>query len=440
MGRPRAWQPILTGCEASEALTVAKQIGEACSEWTQATERWDLAEGLAGVALHQAYLSKCLGTERWAAEALTSLERAAELAGGGRLGLFSGWTGVGWSVAHLGSRVFSVDTDVSLGELDALLLTHLRQSPWLGQYDLISGLVGYGVYALERNEEPWTTKCLELITRRVDELAIPSENGVAWFTDAGLLPSHQRLQYPRGYYNLGLAHGAPGLIALLAAAAGRGSEPDRARHLVSEGIRWCRSHEMTGESPSLYAGMTSETAQGMAARAAWCYGDPGVGIAFLNAAVALKDVALRQSALRILHHAALRPVNTSGVKDAGICHGAAGLAHIFNRAYHITGEQLFERAARAWIRRTLDMRDRSAGVGGYSTWAPIELTGLAEQNPTFGWIDCYGFLGGAAGIGLALLAAASCVEPQWDTVLLIGPTTGCRQPARSTQRACGNTR
>jgi hypothetical protein len=35
------------------------------------------------------------------------------------------------------------------------------------------------------------------------------------------------------------------------------------------------------------------------------------------------------------------------------------------------------------------------------------------------WSDETGFLTGAAGIGLALLAALTPVEPEWDRVLLL---------------------
>ena len=43
-------------------------------------------------------------------------------------------------------------------------------------------------------------------------------------------------------------------------------------------------------------------------------------------------------------------------------------------------------------------------------------TGAADGAPT--WVDDAGLLTGAAGIALALLAAATPVEPAWDRMLL----------------------
>ena len=47
------------------------------------------------------------------------------------------------------------------------------------------------------------------------------------------------------------------------------------------------------------------------------------------------------------------------------------------------------------------------------------------------WRDDPGFLNGAAGIGLVLLAAASPLEPEWDRVLLASlPTVRTSSPSR----------
>jgi hypothetical protein len=57
------------------------------------------------------------------------------------------------------------------------------------------------------------------------------------------------------------------------------------------------------------------------------------------------------------------------------------------------------------------MRRTGEGVGGFRAQLPDERERLV-------WIDDPGFLTGAAGIGLALLAAVSPVEPAWDRLLL----------------------
>ncbi len=78
--------------------------------------------------------------------------------------------------------------------------------------------------------------------------------------------------------------------------------------------------------------------------------------------------------------------------DAGLCHGAAGLGHLYNRLYQATGEVAFARASHAWLKRTIAMRRPGLGIAGYVHWHPG--SGRWRNDP--------GLLTGAAGVGLAL--------------------------------------
>jgi len=100
-----------------------------------------------------------------------------------------------------------------------------------------------------------------------------------------------------------------------------------------------------------------------------------------------------------------------GVVDAGLRHGVAGRAHLLNRLFQATGEEPFADAARAGFGRLLEMRRPGEGIGGFRAQAPG-----ADGRPV--WADDPGLLNGSAGIGLALLAAVSAVEPAWDRLLL----------------------
>jgi hypothetical protein len=56
------------------------------------------------------------------------------------------------------------------------------------------------------------------------------------------------------------------------------------------------------------------------------------------------------------------------------------------------------------------------GIGGFMSFDP--------SDPIRPWTTDAGLLGGATGIALALLAAATNVEPEWDRVLLLSPMHG----------------
>jgi hypothetical protein len=136
------------------------------------------------------------------------------------------------------------------------------------------------------------------------------------------------------------------------------------------------------------------------------------------------EPAWEREALAIARRAAARPAEQSGVADAGLCHGAAGLGHLFNRMFQATGDACLAEAARFWFEQTLQMRRPGRGVGGYEA---RHLDG--DRKVT--WKADPGLLMGAAGIALALLAATTSVEPEWDRVLLVAiPPLAAQGPER----------
>src|SRR4029453_15024135 len=138
---------------------------------------------------------------------------------------------IAWTVAHLDGQWEWSDED-ACEEVDVALRGYLEQSPWRDDYDLVSGLVGLGVYALERLPH---RSALDLLLRIVDPLEETAERtteGITWLTRPGLLPEHQRRECPDGYYNLGLAHGVPGVIAFLGGACSAGVAVSKARRLL----------------------------------------------------------------------------------------------------------------------------------------------------------------------------------------------------------------
>jgi len=240
-------------------------------------------------------------------------------------------------------------------------------------------------------------------------LAEEAPAGITWFTSPELLTSEQREVAPRGYYNLGVSHGVPAVIAVLAATAAAGVETARLESLASRAVAWLLAQEQDPALGSLFPNWLGERIAPHRSRLAWCYGDAGIAAALLTAGRAAGRADWEREALRIARQAASRPPDAGLVLDAGLCHGAAGIGHLFNRLSQATGDEVLKAAAHAWLGRVLTLRQPGQGVGGFLAWA-------ASRG---GWQDDPGLLTGAAGAGLALLAAVSSVEPSWDRVLLI---------------------
>jgi hypothetical protein len=133
-----------------------------------------------------------------------------------------------------------------------------------------------------------------------------------------------------------------------------------------------------------------------------------VAAALLLAARDAGEPAWAAAATGLAVRAAARPPDQTGVVDAGLCHGSAGLAHLFSRMYQMTAEPALADAARFWVVRTFELCSAMAPGRG------VPLTGAARPA----WKGP-GLLEGAAGVALALEAAGTTVEPFWDQMLLV---------------------
>ncbi|HET9621371.1 MAG TPA: lanthionine synthetase C family protein [Kofleriaceae bacterium] len=325
-------------------------------------------------------------------------------------GLYGGAARIAFAVGHLSA---GDDADTACEMIERSLYKYLATPN--DNYDLISGHVGLAVPVLQRiadgnpseTSEPLARRILDQLERGAREVA----GGLAWHTPPELLPAWQRELAPDGYFNLGLAHGMPGVAAILARYIAAGVEVERARRLLDglmTYLRAVRSSTFGNRYPAWFT-QAAPPDEPHPTRVAWCYGDLGVAVGLLSAALATGRDDWRADALDLAHGMAERADDVSGAIDAGLCHGAAGNAHLFNRLWQASGDDRLRTAALHWFDRALAMR-RSDAIAGWPRGAP--------KDGVVHWEPAPDLLTGAPGIALALHAAISPIEPAWDQVLL----------------------
>jgi hypothetical protein len=364
------------------------EIAERLRHRDPATAGASLDHG-AGISLFFAYHGAAAGGDGDRDMAVRFIEGALEQSARAErtFDLYGGYLGVGWTLAHLEGRLLDLGEDDPNDSLDRALLDLLGR-PWPGDFGLSGGLVGIGVYALERLPRAGAAELLGLVVARLAELAVSESGSLTWRTVQALLAEDMRADHPHGLNDLGVAHGAAGVIAFLgrahtaAAAAGP---------LLDDAVAWLLDQRLPAGAGSVFPYFVGADVEPEPARAAWCYGDPGIAAGLLAAGRAASESGWVDEAMAIARHAASRPAADCGVTEPTLCHGAAGLGHIYNRLYQLTGDDLLGDAARAWFARVLN-----------------------EELPTHD-----GLLTGSAGIGLALIAATADVAPDWDAVLLL---------------------
>ncbi|HET9968151.1 MAG TPA: lanthionine synthetase C family protein [Streptosporangiaceae bacterium] len=440
--QPRSTQPrrpLLAGTLKDDALDLAGALARALPAAAATDHRNpSLASGSAGLAVCAGHLARTR-SDQAAETALTHLEDAVDMLATEPLtaSLYSGFTGIAWAVEQVDRLLGTENEDEDRnGAIDEALASLLPRYPQDAPYDLINGLTGLGVYALARWPRPGAASCLLGVTGQLARRAREDGDGIYWWTPSSWRGPRGERYRPAGV-DLGVAHGIAGVIPFLARVHRLGLAQPVVRRLLDGSVAWLLAHLVEGESGPTVPYFVADGIEPGPARSAWCYGDPGVALALLLAAHDVGEPDWATVAAGLALRAAARPAGQSGVTDAGLCHGSAGLAHLFNRLYQLTAEQALADAARCWIERTLELcsapvPDESAsGTDAHGTAAPgaaapgrVPLTPAAR---TAG--NGPGLLEGSAGVALALEAAGTAAEPAWDQMLLVSspPDPGARE-------------
>ena len=372
--RDVTWSALLDGEDRARALARVEAIADELDRRAQGDP--SLGFGLAGVALVHGYRARA-GHDDGEDRAFGAIARALPAAAASpRSGLFDGLAGLGFAIHHL-ADVIGDERDV-LARLDEHVLDAIGAAPATA-WDLTQGVIGLGVYGLERGAAAILAAAVERLTR----LAERDADGARWRT--------VEPEYPDGFFNLGLAHGQAGAIALLAEAHAIGTG-DAA--LVGDAVRWLRAHERDAMPrfpmfhPEVHLGFDGILD-------GWCYGDPSTALVLVQAGTRLDQPAWREAGRALAHHAAARRDDELArlTIDRSLCHGAISHAHLFHRLGRALGDEALLATARRWYQRALA--------------API-----ADDAPP-------GLQIGLAGLALGLLAAATDVEPAWDRAFLL---------------------
>lgn len=425
------WQPLTGGDLTTQLWNTINDIeARLIEDLGSGSRTWNptLAGGDLGPVLFFAYLGAVRPDGGASERAIETLDRCIDALAEAAVDpfLYTGFCGIGWTLEHLSQELFSGEDDLA-AEVDAALhglLANSQRKP----FELMRGISGLGVYLIERMPRPEAAELLSLV---LDNLVATAEDtllGSTWHTPSEWLPHWKRATAPEGYYDLGLAHGIPGILGFLAAARRTGVDDPRVTTLAEGTVRWLLSQRLPEVSDTAFPAFHIPGTAPSPTRTAWCYGDLGMAAVLLSAARAFGRSDWETEAIVLARLAADRSEKSAAAVDACLCHGTAGNAHIFLRLYHATGDPLLKEAALTWIERTLRIRRPGAEMAGFPNWVPSENGG--EGN----WHADAGFLMGISGIGLALLAAVSDVEPAWDRVMMLSTSPqveGTPPPSRT---------
>lgn len=274
------------------------------------------------------------------------------------------------------------------------------------EYDLFYGLTGIGALLLRHHPD---NDVLAAILRYVVTLTTEprTQDGVqlpGWWVAHD--PDEIR-PTPGGHANLGMAHGAAGLLSFLALATLADRVVEGQQDAITALTKWFdrwRQHGPNGPwwpqwitREDLHTGRPAQTGPG---RTSWCYGTVGICRALQLAALAISDPQRQHTAEDALA-ASLTDTQLDQITEPGLCHGIAG---IYQTAYRAARDASTPRLAQ---RLPILVARLAHHVG-----PPDDRAAEAIGN---------GLLTGSAGVGLALETTRHTTPPYtgWDACLLI---------------------
>jgi lantibiotic biosynthesis protein len=323
----------------------------------------------------------------------------------------TGFAGLGFLVEYIEQKGWiEIDTNDLLGDIDEYLYDKMMSLIKIGNYDFLHGAMGIGFYFIYRSRKTKIAhKYLEDLIIELEKQAIVQADGsIKWsFYD------FVRNKIIKDEFNMGLSHGIPSILTFLLKAFRENILPEKTLKMVRATVKYMlRTKLEPADNNSEFPDYINEEAnQAVSTRLAWCYGDLGVCCSLWQVAITLNDPNLQNEVIAILKRAALkRTIHQTRIVDAGLCHGSAGAAHIFQRFYDWTKVPEFKEAADYWYEVILQMAVHEKGYAGYIAHAPKEYGG-DKPDATF--------LEGISGIGLVLLYKISGLDPSWEELLFI---------------------
>jgi lantibiotic biosynthesis protein len=421
-----SWRPALTGADAERARAVALEVASRLTAREPVVEDRSAA-GLASpdssISLLCAQLDRLLPDAGWDRAGHVHLTAAAQAAerDGAPLGLFDGVAGLGFAAQRLaagrpryGTLLTAIDDAIAGGvAARSARLARTNGMP-AGAWDLVMGITGIGAYLLARREEPAPRAALEETLASLVDLMGETDGPLRWATPPEHLHEYMRASTPEGNLNCGVAHGAPGPLALMSQALAEGVEvsgqADAVRRLGDWVAGQCRPGRFGPDWPAVIPLGETRRAEQPPARPGWCYGNAGVARALWLAGRALDEPELSRLAERALRAALERQRTERPLRSPTMCHGTAGLAQVTLRMAADSGAEDLAREARMLCLELVERFDPDAPFG-YRAEAQIHELRGPEGDATL--------LDGAAGPSLVMLAAATDTDPGWDRALLL---------------------
>jgi hypothetical protein len=314
---------------------------------------WDdlsIAKGYSSLLLLFSALDRLFPDENWDSRVHTCVLKVIgvlEEQTNQTLSLFGGLAGTCFALQQASrggtryQRMIATLNEVLLKQVKAKYFIpfehHLNTSQFVPDYyyDVIQGVAGVGIYFLQNLSlfSEVLREMLQLLVRFIQPKKINGRLIPGWYTPKEYFYLEQdKIRFPMGNFNLGLAHGMTGVLAFLSICTLNGIEVSDQSESMTIMADWLQSKRRKKGNCYFWehlipfeAECAPQEKESHFQREAWCYGTPGVTRSLFLAGKALKNRALESFALESFSSLFLRESKSWGLSSPNICHGIGGL-------------------------------------------------------------------------------------------------------------------
>ncbi|MDR3624201.1 MAG: lanthionine synthetase C family protein [Chlamydiales bacterium] len=389
-----------------------------------------LSHGYPSLVLLFACLDELFPDEGWDKAAHTNIikiKESIEMQGLSNLSLFSGLSGICFAIDAASRNKTRYQKFIQtlhtylINQISKSYFNQIEEKVTLGLpihpelWEIISGLSGIGIYCLKAidNEDIYNllTKILSSLVKLATHIEIGGHKIPAWYHPSYYqFIDQDKITFPFGNFNLGMAHGIAGVMALLSIAKLNGISVKDQEYALKYFSNWLLSKKIVKNGSiswpdriSFQEEIThSKTKTGT--MNAWCYGTAGVARSLYLCGKAIDSKTIQEEAIAAFESMSDVP------KSPTFCHGIAGLLTltdlmaIDSRSFQLKQRVEFLKS------HLLDTYKEDRPIGFWD----LELT---TSNTEPQEREKIGLLDGCVGVLLTLLGPE--VYPKWQPLFLI---------------------
>lgn len=315
------------------------------------------------------------------------------------LSYVEGVNGIAWAYQYLLSNgALSDEIEDCLIDFDEIIIKELYKNIKTRDLDLFYGVCGNLNYLIERHAGQKIA--LEIIPNALRQI-----NDILFDPTDGILNKHQSHEIIFGF-----AHGFASVLSILCKIAQADQKlKENCQDLYFKLFQFYASFKQGSGKNYSYPNVIDKGQIEDFSPIRWCHGEMGPALAFAFGGVTFNSQGLIQEAIDTgLKTISRMPLAQQEITEYGVCHGAAGNAHLYARLYNYTGEDAFAEAAKQWLRRALEMAYHKDGLAGFKV-----------LSPNGKYVNSINFLNGISGLGLVLISAIAVKAPTWDKCIML---------------------